>query len=601
MPAHVVSSTTREQPNECPHIVPVTGSVTRMVSDSLDINAVEAWINEDPDSSTQAELLSLLEAHRAGDATAGAELADAFSATLAFGTAGLRGKLGGGPNRMNRVVVIRAAAGLAAFLREQVGPDFTVVIGHDARHNSRRFALDTAAVVTGAGGNAILFDDHCPTPVLAFALRHLNADAGVMVTASHNPPQDNGYKVYLGGRAVTDSGQGAQIVPPHDGQIAAAIAAVGPLETVPRPESGWQIVGDELRNGYLERLSSATQVRAAADLRIVLTAMHGVGGPLCRAALEQAGFVDVVEVAEQIAPDPNFPTVAFPNPEEPGALDLSLAKAREVDADLVIANDPDADRCSVAIPDANVAGGWRQLTGDEVGWLLGEQAAELASFAGSGILANSIVSSRMLRSIAHAHGLGHRQTLTGFKWISRVPNLVFGYEEALGYCVDPAGVRDKDGISASVRFAVLTSVLKQQGRSVSDLLDRLARTHGLHATSPLSMRVEDLSIITDTMDRLHAGGAPATLAGSPVADIFDLLDGATDGNGGTLPPTNGLVWTTAANDRVIVRPSGTEPKLKCYCEVIVPIGDEPIDVARKTAADRLEAIKTDLRGVLGIS
>ena len=271
-----------------------------------------------------------------------------------------------------------------------------------------------------------------------------------------------------------------------------------------------------------------------------------------------------------------------------------------MDADLVIANDPDADRCSAAIPDPTADGGWRQLTGDEVGSLLGEQAAELAAFAGTGILANSIVSSRLLRKIAHAHGLGHRQTLTGFKWISRVPHLVFGYEEALGYCVDPAAVRDKDGISASVRLAVLAGVLKQQGRTVTDLLDRLARTHGLHATSPLSVRVEDLSLITDTMDRLRQGGAPASLAGSPITDIFDLLDGASDGNGGTLPPTNGLVWTTANDDRVVVRPSGTEPKLKCYCEVIVPVGDAPVEEARRTAARRLDLIKADLRGVLGM-
>ena len=573
-----------------------------MTQSSLDVDtaAVTAWIDEDPDATTRAEITALLAAHASGDAEAAAELADAFSAPLAFGTAGLRGRLGGGPHRMNRVVVIRAAAGLSAYLHERLGEGFTVVISHDARHNSRQFALDTAAVVTGAGGRAILFDDHCPTPVLAFALRHLGTDAAVMVTASHNPPQDNGYKVYLGGRAVTDSGQGAQIVPPYDASIAAAIDAVGPLAEVPMPTAGWETVGDEIREAYLERVTKVAQIGAVADLRIVLTAMHGVGGPLCREALARVGFKDVVEVAEQFEPDPDFPTVTFPNPEEPGALDLALARAREVDADLVIANDPDADRCSAAIPDATVAGGWRQLTGDEVGALLGEQAAELAAFAGTGVLANSIVSSRLLRKIAHAHGLGHRQTLTGFKWISRVPRLVFGYEEALGYCVDPGAVRDKDGISASVRLAVLASVLKQQGRTVTDLLDRLARTHGLHATSPLSMRVDELSVITDTMDRLRAGGGPASLAGSPVTDTFDLLDGASDGGGATLPPTNGLVWTTANDDRVVVRPSGTEPKLKCYCEVIMPVGEGSVEEVRRAAAQRLEAIKTDLRGVLGM-
>ncbi len=564
------------------------------------IDEVSTWINEDPDAATREELTALLAAHEAGDASATAELTDAFSGSLQFGTAGLRGRLGGGPNRMNRVVVIRAAAGLAAYLREQLGEGFSVVIGYDARYGSETFARDTASVVTGAGGRAILFDRCCPTPTLAFALRRLDADAGVMVTASHNPPKDNGYKVYLGGRAVTDSGQGAQIVPPYDAAIAQVIAAVGPLSSVPMPESGWELVGDELIEEYTAS-ASLSRISAAADLKIVLTAMHGVGGEICRDALGRVGFKDVVVVPEQFEPDPDFPTVAFPNPEEPGALDLSLALAREVGADIVIANDPDADRCSAAVPDPHAPGGWRRLTGDEVGSLLGEQAAELAAFAGTGVLANSIVSSRLLRRIAQAHGLAHRITLTGFKWISRVPGLVFGYEEALGYCVDPKNVRDKDGISASVRLALLASVLKQQGRSLLDLLDRLAREHGLYATSPLSVRVEDLSFITQAMERLRAGGGPAHLAGSPVVDVFDLLDGASDGNGGRLPATDGLIFKTAADDRVVIRPSGTEPKLKCYCEVVVPVAvDEPVEVARRTAADRLESIKSDLRAVLGI-
>ena len=561
--------------------------------------AVNAWIQDDPDPVTRAELTELLAAARShgeqSDA-AQAALADAFSGTLTFGTAGLRGRLGGGPNRMNRVVVIRAAAGLSAYLKNRVGEGFSVVIGYDARHNSEQFARDTAAVVTGAGGRAILFESYCPTPVLAFALRRLEADAGVMVTASHNPPQDNGYKVYLGGLAVSDSGQGAQIVPPYDTQIAQAIDA-----SVPRPQAGWETVDPAIREEYVERAAQAARMKAPAPVRIVLTAMHGVGGATCREVLARVGFTDVVEVTEQFEPDPDFPTVAFPNPEEPGALDLALDKAREVEADLVIANDPDADRCSAAVPDADAPGGWRQLTGDEVGALLGEQAAELAAFAGNGVLACSVVSSRLLRRIAQSHGLGFRRTLTGFKWISREPGLVFGYEEALGYCVDPAAVRDKDGISASVRLAVLTSVLKQQGRTLQDLLDRLAREHGLHATSPLSMRVEDLGIITATMERLREGGAPAKLAGSPITKTVDLLDGVSDGNGGTLPPTNGLVWVTTSDDRVVVRPSGTEPKLKCYCEVILPVGETPVAEVRAAAAERLETIKADLRGVLGIA
>lgn len=575
--------------------------MTQFPESALDTAAVTAWINEDPDTATRTELSELLAAHEAGDAEATAALADAFSGTLQFGTAGLRGRLGGGPNRMNRVVVIRAAAGLAAYLRDTLGEGFTVVIGYDARYNSDVFARDTASVITGAGGHALLLDRCTPTPTLAFALRHLSADAGVMVTASHNPPQDNGYKVYLGGRAVTDSGQGAQIVPPYDAEIAARIAAVGPLSTVPMPESGWDMLGEELVEEYTATAAKAGRMGAAAPLKIVLTAMHGVGGEVCREALARVGFDDVVVVPEQFEPDPDFPTVTFPNPEEPGALDLSLALAKEIGADLVIANDPDADRCSAAIPDPHAPGGWRQLSGDEVGSLLGEQAAELAAFTGTGILANSIVSSRLLRRIAQAHGLGHRITLTGFKWISRVPNLVYGYEEALGYCVDPANVRDKDGISASVRLAILASVLKQQGRTVIDLLDRLAREHGLYLTSPLSVRVEDLSFISDAMERLRAGGAPSHLAGSPVVDVFDLMDGASNGNGGQLPATDGLIFKTAADDRVVIRPSGTEPKLKCYCEVVVPVAaEDPVEVARRTAVERLEAIKSDLRGVLGI-
>ena len=563
--------------------------------------AVTAWIAEDPDPVTRAELSSLLAAYRSGDATAGGALAEAFSGPLEFGTAGLRGRLGGGPHRMNRVVVIRAAAGLAHYLRSRLGEGFTVVIGYDARHNSEVFARDTASVITGAGGRALMFDSHCPTPVLAYALRALEADAGVMVTASHNPPQDNGYKVYLGGRAVTGDGQGAQIVPPYDAEIARAIAEVGPIGLIPMPDEGWQTIGAGLVEDYTAVAARAGRMGATAPLRIVLTALHGVGGQVCREALRRAGFDDVHVVAQQFDPHPDFPTVSFPNPEEPGALDLALDLARRVDADLVLANDPDADRCSAAVPDEHAAGGWRQLSGDEVGSLLGEQAAELAAFTGTGVLANSIVSSRLLRRIAQIHGLGHRITLTGFKWISRVPDLVFGYEEALGYCVDPVNVRDKDGISAAVRLAVLASVLKQQGRTLGHLLDRLAREHGLYATSPLSVRVEDLTFITSTMERLRAGGAPAHLAGSPVVDVFDLREGASDGNGGKLPATDGLIFKTARDDRVVIRPSGTEPKLKCYCEVVIPVdAEDPVEVARRTAAERLETIKSDLRAVLGL-
>ncbi|MDO5080748.1 phospho-sugar mutase [Buchananella hordeovulneris] len=567
----------------------------------VDFQAVRQWIATDPDPATRAELQTLLTAAEDGCEEARTELADRFSGTLQFGTAGLRGRLGGGPNRMNRAVVIRAAAGLTRYLLDTVPAAPVVVIGYDARHGSADFAADTAAVVTAAGGRALLLPRPLPTPVLAFAVRHLQADAGVMVTASHNPPQDNGYKVYLGGRAVTDGGQGAQIVSPHDVEIAARIAAAPAADAVARAADGWQVLGEEIVAAYLERLAqlpgTALPAAQAAQVRIVLTSMHGVGGQTCRAALQAAGFTDVHEVAEQAQPDPDFPTVAFPNPEEPGALDLAFALARSVQADLIIANDPDADRCSAAIADPQAPAGWRQLTGDEVGALLGQQAAALAVGGPRTVLASSVVSSRLLGRIAAAHGLEHVTTLTGFKWISRVEGLAFGYEEALGYCVDPAGVRDKDGISATVRLAALAAQVKAAGRSLSALLDELAVAHGLHATAPLSIRVADLSLIATGMANLRAQ-PPQELAGSPVTEVVDLSAGWQRF---ALPATDGMVLLTAAQDRVIVRPSGTEPKLKCYLEVITPVaGVEELPAARARAQARLAQLQTEIRAVLGI-
>lgn len=568
---------------------------------TFDADAVRTWIADDPDPATAQEVRDLLDRAEAGDAEAGEDLADRFSGLLEFGTAGLRGHLGGGPRRMNRAVVIRAAAGLCRVLQDHVGPGFRVVIGYDARHGSHRFALDTAAVAVAAGGEALLLPEALPTPVTAFALRHLGCDAAVMVTASHNPPEDNGYKVYLGGRVVTDSGQGSQIVPPFDSEIFHAILEVPSVASVERAEAGWKVLGPEVLDAYLDRVVSLVP-GGEKDLRIVLTSMHGVGGAPALEALDRAGFHDVHVVAEQQRPDPDFPTVRFPNPEEPGALDLSMELARRVDADLILANDPDADRCSAAVPDAGVEGGWRQLTGDQVGALLGLQAARAHQGEGSGegvaatgaVLANSVVSSRLLARIAHAHGVGHRTTLTGFKWISRAPGLVFGYEEALGYCVDPEFVRDKDGISACLELAWLAQQRHDDGGSLWDELDGLARDFGLHATSPLTIRVEDLDLIATGMANLRAGG-PTTLAGSPVVEVTDLSAGSDE-----LPPTDGMVFRTAAEDRVVARPSGTEPKLKCYCEVIVPVGDGDVADARAKAAERLEAVKADMRAALGI-
>ncbi|MCK6210011.1 phospho-sugar mutase [Georgenia sp. EYE_87] len=556
---------------------------------------VRAWIAADPDERTRTELAELLEqAAGTGEeaAAAQADLDSRFSGPLEFGTAGLRGELGGGPHRMNRAVVIRAAAGLSDFLAREVGRDFTVVIGYDARYGSARFAKDTAAVVTAAGGRALLLPAPLPTPVLAFAVRHLGTDAGVMVTASHNPPQDNGYKVYLGGRAVTGAGQGAQIVPPYDARIAERIAAAPAATDVPLAD-GWEVLGHEVHEAYLQRVASLLPPRHTREVRIVYTPMHGVGGATAVEALRRAGFGDVHVVPEQAKPDPDFPTVAFPNPEEPGALALALDRARAVDADLVIANDPDADRCTMAVPDRNQVGGWRQLTGDEIGALLGEQTAVAAAFAGRGVLASSVVSSRMLERIAESHGLEHRTTLTGFKWIARTEGLVFGYEEAIGYCVDPEAVRDKDGISAAVRIAYLAAQLRDRGESFLDALDHLARRHGVHETSQVSVRVSDLSLIADTMARLRAGG-PTTLAGAPVVTTTDLAAGSAD-----LPPTDGLLYLTAAGDRVIIRPSGTEPKLKCYLEVVVPSSPD-VTTARHTAAVRMDLLRADVAAVVAM-
>ncbi|WP_329540664.1 phospho-sugar mutase [Streptomyces sp. NBC_01358] len=541
------------------------------------IARARTWLAEDPDPETRDELAKLIDAEDLD------ELGARFSGTLQFGTAGLRGEIGAGPMRMNRAVVIRAAAGLAAYLKDQGQDGGLVVIGYDARYKSTDFARDTAAVMTGAGLRAAVLPRPLPTPVLAYAIRHLGAVAGVEVTASHNPPRDNGYKVYLG--------DGSQIVPPADGEIAAAIAAVGPLDTVPRPDNGWETLGDEVLDAYLARTDAVLAAGSPRTAHVVYTAMHGVGTSVLTAAFDRAGFPAPVLVAEQAEPDPAFPTVAFPNPEEPGAMDLAFATARRSDPDLVIANDPDADRCAVAVPDPAADGGWRMLRGDEVGALL---AAHLVRRGVSGVFAESIVSSSLLGRIAEKAGLGYEETLTGFKWIARVEGLRYGYEEALGYCVDPDGVRDKDGVTAALLVAELASVLKEQGRTLLDLLDDLALEHGLHATDQLSVRVEDLSVIADAMRRLREQ-PPAALAGLAVTSAEDLARGTE-----LLPATDGLRYHLKGA-RVIVRPSGTEPKLKCYLEVVVPVGSaDELPAARAKGAELLTGIKRDLAAAAGI-
>ncbi len=554
-----------------------------MTADLLD--RARAWAAEDPDPTTRAELEALVAAVEAAPGgPEAADLADRFAGTLEFGTAGLRGALGAGPNRMNRVVVSRAAAGLAAYLRDTGAPaGASVVIGYDARYNSDVFARDTAEVMTGAGFRALVLPRPLPTPLLAYAIRHLDCVAGVMVTASHNPPQDNGYKVYLG--------DGSQIVPPADAEIAARIDAVGALADVPRGDAG-EILGEAVVGAYLGAVTALVDTCGPKDLRTVYTPLHGVGGQSVVKAMRLAGFPEPDVVTAQAEPDPDFPTVAFPNPEEPGAMDLAMARAAEVGADLVIANDPDADRCAVAVPGG--PHGWRMLRGDEVGALLGDFLLRRGT---QGTYAASIVSSSLLSRLAAAHDQPYVDTLTGFKWIGRVPGLAFGYEEALGYCVAPALVRDKDGVSALLRVVELAAQLKAEGRTLVDRLDDIAREHGLHATDQLSVRVDDLGIIAAAMARLREA-PPTSLGGLAVELVEDL----SRGDGG-LPPTEGLRYRLAEGARVVVRPSGTEPKLKCYLEVVVPVepgADDGVDAARIVAAGRLDAIRTDLAHAAGL-
>ncbi|MGG7452162.1 phospho-sugar mutase [Plantibacter auratus] len=555
----------------------------------------EAWLAQDPDDETRAELAGLVERARVSDDVAVAELHDRFDTRLQFGTAGLRGRIEAGSNRMNRVLVSQAAAGLAAYLIEQAPEGVTpsVVIGYDGRKNSAVFASDTAELMAGAGVRAILLPRLLPTPVLAFAVRFFDASAGVMVTASHNPPADNGYKVYLGGEH-----HGSQIVSPADAAIAAHIGRIAEtalVQDLPRSD-GFEIAGEDVVDAYVAETAAVAPAPAGSQLRVVYTAMHGVGWETTRRVLETAGYPAPELVTEQIDPDPTFRTVSFPNPEEPGALDLSFATARAVGADIIIANDPDADRLAIAIPDDAAPSGFRRLTGNEVGLLLGWRAAQAASAAldgdaaPEGTLACSIVSSPALRIVAEAHGLEFRETLTGFKWISRTPGMIFGFEEALGYLVNPGTVRDKDGISAAVAFLGLATASAQAGESVAGLLDRFADTFGSFGSDQISIRYAELSRIGEVMSGLRAL-PPTELAGARVTRIDDLADGFE-----ALPPSDVLrVWLDDGT-RVMIRPSGTEPKLKVYVDVQSADGDAAERAATVTA--RLAALRTDLTALV---
>jgi phosphomannomutase len=548
-----------------------------MTPDDL-VAAARLWHDEDPDPDTRAEVERLLRG--AGSRPDLDGLRDRFGASLAFGTAGLRGEMGAGPNRMNRVTVMRASAGLARYLADTGHAGEPVIVGFDARHGSATFAVDAAAVLAGAGFMVHLAEAPIPTPVLAFGVRHVSACAGVQVTASHNPPRDNGYKVYLG--------DGAQIVPPADADIAARIDAVGPLEGLERAPTGDRRVariGSDLVEAYVAGAVRTVPRRSGPDgraLRVVYTPMHGVARDVLLAAFGRAGFPAPVVVPEQSDPDPDFPTVAFPNPEEPGALDLALGLAAERGADVVIANDPDGDRLAVAIP-GRAGGGWRALTGDEIGILLADWLLEPGG-GGDRLVVTTVVSSSMLGRLAEARGVAFAETLTGFKWVIRPalarPELrfVYGYEEALGSCVGTL-VRDKDGITAALAFADLVAAEKERGRSVLDRLDDLARELGVHATAQRSIPFEGLdghARMQAAVDAL-ADAPPGTMIGVPVAEVEDLRRGER------LPPTEGIVLR-AHGLRLVVRPSGTEPKLKCYAEAVVPVaGERPDDLAAARA------------------
>lgn len=525
------------------------------------LGQARAWLRQDPDAETRDELAGIITRAAAGDTLAAADLEDRFSTRLAFGTAGLRGALGAGSNRMNRVLIAQAAAGFAGYLLQRSGSDDarpTVVIGYDGRRNSRRFAVDSAELFAGAGLRAILLPRLLPTPVLAFAVRHLGADAGVMVTASHNPPNDNGYKVYLGG-----SDAGSQIVSPADAEIAAHIQRVadaGDVGLLPRSDA-YEVAGEDVVDAYVAATAAVAHAPfGVQEMRWVYTAMHGVGWETFSRVVKAAGYPAPRVVDEQRDPDPTFRTVSFPNPEEPGAMDLSFARARAVDAEFIIANDPDADRLAVAIPDEGAEGGWRRLTGNEVGLLLGWRAAKAAQSAPGASLACSLVSSPGLGAIAEAYGLDFHETLTGFKWISRAPGMVFGFEEALGYLVNPGTVRDKDGISAAVALLGLAADARVRGVTIAGLLEELGSEIGHFASGQVSVRVDDLTIIANTMTSLRAQ-PPASFGTRAVATAEDLARG-----GAGVPAGDVLRYRLADGSRVVVRPSGTEPKLKIYID-----------------------------------
>lgn len=526
------------------------------------LEQAKSWLAQDPDPVTRSELQALI--------TSGneAELLKAFEPRISFGTAGLRGELGAGAARMNRVLVAQAARGLADYLLERESHP-SVVIGFDGRINSDVFAEDSAQILAGAGVAVTLFDTFVPTPVLSHSVKFGRFSAGIMVTASHNPPNDNGYKVYLGGEFG-----GSQIISPIDRDIEAKISAVAQTKTFAELPKSKEFVrgGNELREAYYTSTLKLVQGHQFSNrLKVVYTAMHGVGLNTLTELLRRAGADSPILVSEQVYPDGTFPTTPFPNPEEPGAMDLAFAKAKETGADLIIATDPDADRLAIGVP---TEVGFERLAGDEVGLIL---AHELATRAGSkGVMANSIVSSSCLERVAKTNGLQYRQTLTGFKWIMQVPNLLFGYEEALGYAVDPKNTPDKDGISAALVALVITDRLAQEGKTLHEHLAELKAKYDYRPTAQVSVRVESKIAVREILNRL-TDNPPTELQGQAIT-VEDLSKPT-----GTLPPTDGLKLHISNGDWVILRPSGTEPKFKAYLE---------------TSEENLEALKTEVRKLL---
>jgi phosphomannomutase len=540
-----------------------------MSMDHALVAEIKAWIEDDPDPVTASRLQELLDS---GDE---ATLRTYFNGFLQFGTAGLRGPNGPGPSCMNRAVVGRTAAGIAAYMKAR---EMTrVVIGRDARYGSADYAEESAEIFSGAGMEVFLLPRALPTPVLAYATTAINADVGVMVTASHNPPQDNGYKVYIGPDADGIAYASSQIINPTDVFIADEIKKITSLKSQPRGHS-WTVLDEALINEYVQR--TVALGGKPGSLKIVYTAMHGVGTETLTRVFKEAGFPDLILVSEQADPDPDFPTVAFPNPEEPGAIDLALATARAHNADLVIANDPDADRCAAAIKDRS--GQWRMLRGDELGVIFGEWIARTSP---RGTFGNSIVSSSILRKISAHYGIDFKEVLTGFKWLAKIEDLAFGYEEAIGYAVDSETVNDKDGISAAIYLAQIATDLAQVGKDLNDLLDEVWMRHGFHATEQISIRVADMGAITELLASLRST-PPQEIAGRTVESIDDLAS-PTDG----LPPTDGLRLWLSGGVRIIIRPSGTEAKLKCYIEVIT--------ADQLTAEKELNSLRAPLKAFLG--